>query len=140
MANEGNARGFQLKGKPNDVEFSAFAESERNLEEQFSNLGAADVTPDQMKLKQPLMSSSILESRTGSVFHPAASVTRNLGSNSELVFRSTSQNIRNQNLAVSRPAITPISSPVFAGFTQNVGSRDGKQRDFDESRARYVGE
>jgi hypothetical protein len=140
MANGGNAKGFHLKGNPNDVGFSVSAEPELNLEEQFTNLGAADVTPDKLKIKQPLMSSSILESRTGSVFHPAASVMQNLGSNSELVFRSTSQNIRNPNSAVQRPAITPISSPVFAGFTLNVGSRDGKQRDFDESRARYVGE
>jgi hypothetical protein len=127
------------------VELSVFAESERDMEEQFSNLGAADVTPDKfsnltMKLKQPLMSSSILEPRTGSVFHPAASVTQNLGSNSGLVFRSISQNTRHPNSAVQRPAITPISSPVFADFNQNVGSRDGQQRDFDESRARYVGE
>ncbi len=94
MANAENARGFQLKDKSSDVELSVFAESERNVEEQFSNLGAADVTPDKLKTKQPLMSSSSLESRTGFVFHPAASVTQNLGSNSGLGFRSISQNTR----------------------------------------------
>jgi hypothetical protein len=140
MANEGNARGFQSKGKSSDVELPVFPESVRDMEEQFSNLDAVDVTPDKLKTKQPLMSPSNLESRTGFAFHPAASVTQNLGSNLGLGFRSTSQNTFHPNSAVQRLAITPISSPVFAGFTQNASSRDGKRRDLEESNARYEGD
>ncbi len=141
--NDGNARRVRLNGKSNDMELSDVEASERELDfvsdepaERFSSLGAADVTPDKSKVRQSLMSSESLESRTGSVFRPAVSVTQNMGSKSESVFCSTSsaaQNFRFPNSTVRRPAITPISSPVFAGFSQNEGSEDGKQKDFDES-------
>jgi hypothetical protein len=147
MTNDVNGRRVQLKGKLNDMELSGVGASEGDVElvpeereERFSSLGAADVTPDTSKVKQTLMSASNLGSRMGSVFRPAVSVAQNMGSKSESVFRSTSsaaQNFRFSNSTVTRPAITPISSPVSAGFPQNEGSWENKQKDFDESRARY---
>jgi hypothetical protein len=76
------------------MELSGVGASERELDfvsderaERFSSLGAADVTPDKSKVRQSLMSSGSLESRTGSVFRPAVSVTQNMGSKSESVLK-----------------------------------------------------
>ena len=92
--NDGNARRVRLKGKSNDMELSGVGASERELDfvsderaERFLSLGAADVTPDKSKVRQSLMSSGSLESRTGSVFRPAVSVTQNMGSKTEFVLK-----------------------------------------------------
>ena len=109
-------------------------------EERSTSLSAADVTPDKSKVIQPLMSSENLGSRMGSVFRPAASLSQNLGSKTGSVFRSTAsapKNIRFPSSTVTRPATTPIASPVFAGFPRYEDSEDTKRRDFEESQARY---
>ena len=126
MTNYVNGRKFQVNGNLDDMERLGVGASEDDVglvleerEERFSSLGAADVTPDTSKEKRTLMSAPSLGSRTGSVFRPAVSVGKNMGSKSESVFRSTSsmdQNFRFPNSTVSRPAITPISSPVFFWF------------------------
>jgi hypothetical protein len=48
-----------------------------------------------------------------------------------------SQDFRFQNSTVFRPGMTPISSPVFAGFIPSGGHERGRRVDEDESRARY---
>jgi hypothetical protein len=154
MAYDSTARKMRLNGNPRDVEFSGIDAFERDpeldlgeREGRVSNLDSADVTPDMTDAKQPLMSSEIMESRKGSVFRPAESVRKNSGSKMESVFRSTApatvsvpHNFRFSNSTATRLATTPISSPIFPGFSQSEGFTDGKRRDFEESKARYEGE
>ena len=143
MTNYVNGRKFQVNGNLDEMELFGVGASEDDMglvleerEERFLSLGAGDVTPDTSKEQRTLMSAPNLGPRMGSVFRPAVSVGKNMGSKSESVFRSTSsmaQNFRFPHSTVSRPAITPISSPVFAGFP----AWENKQKDFDESKARY---
>jgi hypothetical protein len=154
MTNEGSARKMRLNGNSSDMEFPGIDAFERDLplglgerEGRVSFLDSADVTPDVTSAKLSMMSSEIIESRKGSVFRPAVSVRKNLGSKTESVFRSAASatdsvpnNFRFSKSTVTRLATTPISSPVFPGFSQSEGFTDGKRRDLEESKARYEGE
>jgi hypothetical protein len=90
------------------------------------NLTEPGETPDRSERAKPsLTSTGNTNFREGSVFHPTASL---------------SQNFRLQKSTVVGPEITPISSPVFAGFSRSEDHEEGRRRGESDSRDRYDGE
>ena len=123
-----NEMGSQLNGQKIDVTspvFDALGLAWRRIadrEGMSRNLTESGETPDRSERAKPsLTSTGKTNFREGTVFHPTASLSQNF-----LVPKST----------VVGPEITPISSPVFAGFSRSEDHEEGRRRGESDSRDR----
>ena len=125
----GNAMGSQLNGQKVDItnpdldalelEWQRIADREGMSR----NLTQPGPTPDRSERAKPSLTSS--GKTKGSVFRPTTSLPRNF---------------RLQKSTVVGPEMTPISSPVFAGFSRSEDKEEGSRMGESETFDRYDGE